>query len=92
VLQAEVTDFYNYTPEVATSYPDGALFTTDPDFYPGTTTAYTNTIQAVLNNNGIFLQGTSTLTAITFTGKRLTGFVYTHDNGTVVTFLDGKFS
>ena len=92
MLQAEVSDFYNYTPVEETSYPNGALFTTNPATYPGTTTAFTNTIQAVLNYNGIYFTGTSSLTNIIFDGKKLERFIYTHDNGTVVYYLNGFFS
>jgi len=93
VLQAEVTEFYNSTPVGATALGSPLFDTTGivPATYADGT-AFVNEIGAILKYNGVTLQPTATLVSITFVGKRLTGFVYTHDNGTKITFLDGKFT
>jgi len=92
VLQAEVTDFYNSDPFLSIPTSGSPFFETNvPAKYPDGVTDFVNTPAGILLNNGVVLLEGSTLETITFLGKRLTGFSYTHTNGTTVIFDNGKF-
>jgi len=94
VLQAEVTEFYEYKiSTVATSGADATdpLFDTTnaPKYFPDGSD-FPNVIGEILEFNGINIsQGD--LTDIVFIGKKLDAFRYEHDNGAVVVYSSGTY-
>jgi len=94
VLQAEVTEFYEYTINgdlnggTAATDATGLFQGTQPTLPGGV--AFPTTINAVLAYNGVNI-GSGDLIGITFDGKRLQAFTYIHNADITIEYEDGIF-